>query len=112
METTYRTANEGAYFCTALMRACRALAAETAHALYGAHVFDFGADVEAVRPFLSDLAPATRGLVRRVSLYKRGPWLFDSWSDRCEWKGSEYGPFLTNQLFFFFFFIKIVCSGF
>ncbi|KAI1146723.1 hypothetical protein F4825DRAFT_181257 [Nemania diffusa] len=87
VETTYRTANEGAYFCTALMRACRALAAETAHALYGAHVFDFGADVEAVRPFLSDLAPATRGLVRRVSLYKRGPWLFDSWSDRCEWKG-------------------------
>ncbi|KAI0869663.1 hypothetical protein GGS24DRAFT_146707 [Hypoxylon argillaceum] len=87
VETTYRTANEGAYFCTALMRASRALAAETAHALYGAHVFDFGADVEAVRPFLSDLAPATRKLVRRVSLYKRGPWLFDSWSDRCEWRG-------------------------
>ncbi|KAI1125658.1 hypothetical protein F5Y10DRAFT_225715 [Nemania abortiva] len=87
VETTYRMANEHAYFCTALMCANRALAAETAHFVYGGHVFDFGGDIEAVKPFLADLAPKTRALVRRIGLYKRGPWLFDSWSDRCEWRG-------------------------
>ncbi|GAP82973.1 putative autophagy-related protein 3 [Rosellinia necatrix] len=86
VETTYALANAGASFCTALMRASRAVAAETARAVYADHVFDFGPDVEACRPFLSDLSPATRALVRRVALYKRGPWLFDSWSDRCEWR--------------------------
>ncbi|KAI0100958.1 hypothetical protein GGR51DRAFT_336608 [Nemania sp. FL0031] len=87
VETTYRMTNDGAYFCAALMRVNRALAAETAHVVYGGHVFDFGADLEAVKPFFSDLTPKTRALVKRVALYKRGPWLFDSWSDRCEWRG-------------------------
>ncbi|KAI0431326.1 hypothetical protein F5Y09DRAFT_197175 [Xylaria sp. FL1042] len=86
VETTYCLENKGAYFCTALMRVNRAVWAETAHLVYAGHEFDFGPDVEAPRPFLSDLTPETRGLVKRIAIYKRGPWLFDSWSDRCEWQ--------------------------
>ncbi|KAK5637455.1 hypothetical protein RRF57_013170 [Xylaria bambusicola] len=86
VETTYYMVNGGAYICAALMRVNRAVHEETAHWLYGTHTFDFGCDVEAVRPFLSDLSGATRRLVTRVALYKKGPWLYDCWSDRCEWR--------------------------
>ncbi|KAI0517355.1 hypothetical protein F5B22DRAFT_119285 [Xylaria bambusicola] len=86
VEVTYGMANKGAYFCTALMRVNRAVWAETSHLVYAKHEFDFGADVEAPKPFLSDLTPQTRGLVKRIAIYKRGPWLFDSWNDRCEWQ--------------------------
>ncbi|KAI1420291.1 hypothetical protein F5Y12DRAFT_136839 [Xylaria sp. FL1777] len=86
VETTYRMVNKGARICAALMRVSRAVYAETAGLVYGAHTFDFGCDVEAVMPFLSDLSPATRRLVTRVALYKKGPWLYDCWSDRCEWR--------------------------
>ncbi|KAI1503186.1 hypothetical protein F5X99DRAFT_117489 [Biscogniauxia marginata] len=71
-ETTYRLGTEGARFCAALMRANRAVYGETAHLVYGRHSFDFGGDVEAVEPFLSDLTPPSRRLVRGISLYKRG----------------------------------------
>ncbi|KAK5632502.1 hypothetical protein RRF57_008216 [Xylaria bambusicola] len=86
VEVTYGMENKGAYFCTALMRVNRAVWAETSHLVYAKHEFDFGADVEAPKPFLSDLSPQTRGLVKRIAIYKRGPWLFDSWNDRCEWQ--------------------------
>ncbi|KAI0970761.1 hypothetical protein F4678DRAFT_461893 [Xylaria arbuscula] len=86
IETTYGLENKGAYFCTPLMRVNRAVWAETAHLVYAGHEFDFGPDVEAPKPFLSDLTPETRELVKRIAIYKRGPWLFDSWSDRCEWQ--------------------------
>ncbi|KAI1422117.1 hypothetical protein F5Y12DRAFT_655478 [Xylaria sp. FL1777] len=86
VEATYGLENKGAYFCTELMRVNRTVWAETAHLVYAGHEFDFGPDVEAPRPFLSDLSPETRGLVKRISIYKKGPWLFDSWSDRCEWQ--------------------------
>ncbi|KAI0478271.1 hypothetical protein F4859DRAFT_479185 [Xylaria cf. heliscus] len=85
-ETTYYLANEGASFCTALMSVNRKIYAETSHLLYAGHVFDFGANIEAVSPFFSDLTDGTRALVKRISLYKRGPWLFHGWSDRDEWQ--------------------------
>ncbi|KAI0907149.1 hypothetical protein F4823DRAFT_32930 [Ustulina deusta] len=86
VETTYCMVNERACICAALMRASRAVHAETTHLVYAGHTFDFGPDAEAVKPFLSDLSPATRRLVTRIALYKKGPWLYDCWSDRCEWR--------------------------
>lgn len=86
------------YFCTPLMRTCRTLWAETAHFLYAGHTFDFGADVQAVGPFLSSLTPATRDLVTQISVYKRGPWFFDRMSDRDEWRASMFSlpfPFIS-----------------
>ncbi|KAI1741275.1 hypothetical protein F4680DRAFT_72605 [Xylaria scruposa] len=84
-ETTYFLANEGANFCTALMLVNRKIYAEMSHLVYANHVFDFGGDVEAVKPFLSDLTAGTRALVKRISLYKRGPWLLHD-SDKSEWR--------------------------
>ncbi|KAK8131212.1 hypothetical protein PG984_007650 [Apiospora sp. TS-2023a] len=75
------------YICAALMRVSRLVHEETSHLVYAQHSFDFGADMEAVEPFLSDLTAASRGMVRAISLYKRGPvagYGFDS--DRCEWQ--------------------------
>ncbi|KAK8085552.1 hypothetical protein PG997_006823 [Apiospora hydei] len=75
------------YICAALMRVNRLIHEETSHLVYAQHSFDFGADMEAVEPFLSDLTPASRDMVRAISLYKRGPvagYGFDS--DRCEWR--------------------------
>ncbi|TGJ87338.1 hypothetical protein E0Z10_g1494 [Xylaria hypoxylon] len=86
VETTYRLANTGASFCPGLMRVNRAVYAEIAELVYGGHVFDFGSDVEAVRPFFEDLTSETRRLVTKLALYKKGPWLYDCWSDRCEWR--------------------------
>ncbi|TRX93694.1 hypothetical protein FHL15_005370 [Xylaria flabelliformis] len=84
-ETTYFLVNEGAYFCTDLMYVNRKIYAEMSHLVYADYIFDFGADVEAVKPFLSDLTVGTRALVKRISLYKRGPWLLHG-SDRSEWR--------------------------
>ncbi|KAI1300894.1 hypothetical protein F5Y03DRAFT_363232 [Xylaria venustula] len=86
VETTYCMTNKDAHICAALMRVNSAVYAETAPLVYGAHTFDFGCDVEAVKPFISDLLPETRRLVTRLALYKKGPWLYDCWSDRCEWR--------------------------
>ncbi|KAK6821900.1 hypothetical protein PG987_014725 [Apiospora arundinis] len=75
------------YICAALMRVCRLVHAETSHLVYAKHAFDFGADMESVEPFLSDLTPGSRSMVREISLYKRGPiagYGFDS--DRNEWR--------------------------
>ncbi|KAK7943403.1 uncharacterized protein PG986_012516 [Apiospora aurea] len=75
------------YICAALMRVSRLVHEETSHLVYAQHSFDFGADMESVEPFLSDLTPASRDMVRAISLYKRGPvagYGFDS--DRCEWR--------------------------
>ncbi|KAI1638145.1 hypothetical protein F4809DRAFT_639863 [Biscogniauxia mediterranea] len=88
-ETTYVLATPGVRFCAALMRASRAVYGETAHLVYGRHAFDFGRDIEAVEPFLSDLTPASRSLIREVSLYKHhGPHYCCavSESDRSEWR--------------------------
>ncbi|KAI0594968.1 hypothetical protein F4775DRAFT_393297 [Biscogniauxia sp. FL1348] len=86
-ETTYVLATPGVRFCAALMRASRAVYGETAHLVYGRHAFDFGRDIEAVEPFLSDLTGASRSLIREVSLYKHhGGGGGVSESDRSEWR--------------------------
>lgn len=79
--------DEEFYICAALMRVSRLVHEETSHLVYAQHSFDFGADMEAVEPFLSDLTPASRGMVRAISLYKRGPVAgYGFNSDRCEWQ--------------------------
>lgn len=45
---------------------------EASQRLYARSSFRFAADVEALVPFLSDLTPWTRSLVREISLRKRG----------------------------------------
>ncbi|KAK9780898.1 hypothetical protein SCAR479_02084 [Seiridium cardinale] len=84
-ETTYQLATEDAYFCAALMRVSRQLYNETSYLIYGKHCFDFGGDIEAVEPFLTDLTPGSRHLIKEVSLYKRGPIpMYEN--DRSEWR--------------------------
>ncbi|KAI0202294.1 hypothetical protein F4808DRAFT_71757 [Astrocystis sublimbata] len=85
-ETTYHLANEGAYFCTSLMAVNRQIYHETSHLVYNDHIFDFGANIEAVKPFFSDLTDDARALVKQISLYKRGPGVCRGWSDRSEWQ--------------------------
>lgn len=84
-ETTYQLANEDAYFCASLMRVNRTIYSETSYIVYGRHAFDFGGDIEAIEPFMTDLTPGTRSLLREISLYKRGP-IPSSESDRSEWR--------------------------
>lgn len=84
-ETTYRLVTEAAEFCTALMCVSHRIHDETSYLLYGKHSFDFGADIEAVGPFLSDIRPASRALIQEFSLYKRGPIPFYE-SDGTEWR--------------------------
>ncbi|KAI1841580.1 hypothetical protein JX265_004690 [Neoarthrinium moseri] len=84
-QTTYRLASEGVHFCAALMRVNSKIYEETSHLVYARHAFDFGSDIEAVEPFLSDLRPSSRYLIQEISLYKRGPIpLYEN--DRSEWR--------------------------
>ncbi|KAI0841061.1 hypothetical protein F5Y06DRAFT_212653 [Hypoxylon sp. FL0890] len=84
-ETTYRLETDGVSFCASVMRANKKIYEETAHLVYGSHSFDFGPHIEAVEPFLSDLTPASRKLIREISLYKRGPVPPYDY-DRGEWR--------------------------
>ncbi|KAI1375614.1 hypothetical protein F4677DRAFT_421879 [Hypoxylon crocopeplum] len=84
-ETTYRLETEGVSFCAAIMRANRKIYEETSYVVYGGHTFDFGSHIEAVEPFLSDLTPSSRKLIREISLYKRGP-VPPYNNDRGEWR--------------------------
>ncbi|ORY60276.1 uncharacterized protein BCR38DRAFT_444509 [Pseudomassariella vexata] len=84
-ETTYQLSSEGVSFCASLMQVNRQIYSETAFLLYGKHGFDFGSDIEAVEPFLSDLTPASRKLIREISLYKWGP-VPQHDSDKSEWR--------------------------
>jgi hypothetical protein len=85
-ETTYHLKTKSAVLCAALMCVNRAVYEETAHLLYSTHTFDFGADIEAVAPFFSDLTPASRRLATRVEVYRRRPCAWDGDSDRHEWR--------------------------
>ncbi|KAK6221328.1 hypothetical protein LQW54_001427 [Pestalotiopsis sp. IQ-011] len=85
-EATYRLGTKDAYFCAALMRANRQIYRETSYLVYGRHSFDFGGDIEAVQPFLSDITPGSRDLIREISLYKRGPLPGGFENDRSEWR--------------------------
>ncbi|KAI0126048.1 hypothetical protein BJ170DRAFT_458931 [Xylariales sp. AK1849] len=84
-ETTYQLAGENVYFCAALMHVNRRIYEETSYMVYGKHSFDFGRDIEAVEPFLTDITPFNRHLIREISLYKSAP-ILHCGSDRCEWR--------------------------
>ncbi|CAJ2513021.1 Uu.00g011400.m01.CDS01 [Anthostomella pinea] len=86
-KTTYHLATKTVRFCAALMQANRTIHEETSCLLYGGHAFDFGVDIEAIQPFLSDLTSASRALVSAVSLTKRGPAVpLYCESDRADWR--------------------------
>lgn len=86
MTTTYALArNPGLY--SSIMLACRQCHAEAAQLLYSGHVFSFGTNVEAVKPFLEDLTPYSRACIKRIALVKRGlP--YERESDRVEWESA------------------------
>ncbi|KAL2758883.1 hypothetical protein ACRALDRAFT_2040943 [Sodiomyces alcalophilus JCM 7366] len=65
------------------MAANRRLHSETSWFLYGRHTFSFDADIEAIHPFLTDLTPSTRDLVRSLSIRKQSP---------LRWPGSGCDP--------------------
>lgn len=67
----------------AIMAANRRLHSEASWFLYGRHTFSFGADIEAIQPFLGDLTPSTRSLVRSLSLRKGSP--FGRGIDPIDW---------------------------
>jgi hypothetical protein len=84
-QTTYQLASKEAYFCAAIMRANRQLYHETACLLYAKHTFDFGSDIEAVAPFLSDLRPCSRRMVTELSVYKCAPFSL-YFNEHSEWR--------------------------
>lgn len=63
----------------------RKICEEASHYLYGKHAFHFGQDLEAVVPFLDDRTPATRDLIRSITLHKRSPTSCIE-TDSCEWR--------------------------
>ncbi|WQF77503.1 hypothetical protein CDEST_02517 [Colletotrichum destructivum] len=84
-ETTYHLASASrTTMHPAIMAVNRRIHRETSHMLYGLHGFDFGGDIEAVVPFLRDLTPASRAMVREVTVYKDGPMYYCE-SDRLDW---------------------------
>ena len=92
-KTTYCHEDEESEMHPAVLAVCRKLRAEASHYLYGMHAFHFGPDLEAVVPFLGDRTPYTIGLVREITLHKRGiPNMVDSdsygWSATCRFLQS------------------------
>ncbi|OTB06571.1 hypothetical protein M426DRAFT_9703 [Hypoxylon sp. CI-4A] len=83
--TTYRLETEGISLCAPLMRVNKTIYEETSYLVYGKHTFDFGSNIEAVEPFLSDLTPKSRELIQEIALYKRSSVpLYET--DRSEWR--------------------------
>lgn len=83
-KSTYKVAS-GARKYTAIMSVSRHLYEETSWMLYSRHTFSFDADIEAVIPFLSDLTPATRGLIRSISVRKESPLRCGRQGDALDW---------------------------
>ncbi|KAK2025117.1 hypothetical protein LX32DRAFT_643031 [Colletotrichum zoysiae] len=82
-ETTYHLASETTMHL-AVMTVNRQMYREASHILYGLHGFDFGSDIVAVVPFLRDLTPRSRAMIREMTVRKDGP-LHDCESDRRDW---------------------------
>ncbi|KAI0009976.1 hypothetical protein F4779DRAFT_579453 [Xylariaceae sp. FL0662B] len=84
-ETTYELGTEGVNFYPSIMRVNKMIYNETSYIVYKRHTFDFGSHIEVVEPFLSDLTPSSRQLIREISLYKRAhPLPYDH--DRSQWR--------------------------
>jgi hypothetical protein len=63
----------------------RAIYEEAWHLLYAKRSFDFGEDIDAIVPFLSDLTPTTRSLIEEISLTKQG-YLHTQREERMDWR--------------------------
>jgi hypothetical protein len=87
MRTTYRCINNPDLIHANILRTCKQIHNEAAPVLYGAWTFDFGSNVEAAVPFLSDLTPLARRCVRSVGLVK-APIAWDGCYERAEWDGA------------------------
>ncbi|TDZ29909.1 Uncharacterized protein C8035_v003788 [Colletotrichum spinosum] len=83
-ETTYHLATKTSMH-PAIMAVNRQIHRETSHMLYGLHDFDFGSDIEAVVPFLKDLAPESLSMLREMTVRKSGP-MYHCESDRLDWQ--------------------------
>jgi hypothetical protein len=71
-----------------VLAVCKQIYDEASPILYRGKVFDFGADINAVAPFLGDLTPAARSMVTSVSITKRAAFRlreFDNavWAHAC-----------------------------
>ncbi|KAF6830890.1 autophagy-related protein 3 [Colletotrichum plurivorum] len=82
-ETTYHFSTKTKMH-PAIMAVNRHIHRETSHMLYGLHGFDFAGDIEAVVPFLRDLTPRSRALIREITIRKDGPMYYCE-SDRLDW---------------------------
>lgn len=83
-KTTYfLTLNPGIF--PSILRVNRTIYHGASHLLYSAHTFDFGLDVDAVIPFLSDLTPSARSYIKRINIVQRA-FLDLKHFDRCEWR--------------------------
>ena len=92
--TTYTTTSN-IDMHTSIMQVNRKVYEESAHMLYGTHVFSFGRDIEAIVPFFSDLTVQTRPLVTDMALTKQGA-VFSRDYDHCEW--DEMCNFLRRNM--------------
>jgi hypothetical protein len=82
--TTYHVTSD-TDFHPNILAVNRKIYEEASQVLYGNHSFDFGGDVEAIVPFLSDLTTSTRSLIEEISLTKMGS-VYTRDFDRCEWR--------------------------
>lgn len=86
MQTTYTAVNNPSIH-PAILAVSKQIHDEGVEVLYGSHVWDFDAHVEAVCAFLSDLTPVARSFVRKVGIVKRAT-PYDRDFDRCEWSAA------------------------
>ncbi|KAJ2901982.1 hypothetical protein MKZ38_001123 [Zalerion maritima] len=85
MRTTYHlVASSDSPMFPQIISVCKKVYDEASHFLYSRHSFDFGLDIEAVGPFLSDLSPSTRQLIPEIRVRKRAPNPFLQ-SDNAAW---------------------------
>jgi hypothetical protein len=94
--TTYRLASTASLH-TNVLAVNRQVSEEVVKILYGEHRFDFGDNIEAIVPFLSDLRPSTRALIQEVALTKKGS-VFTRDFDSCEWHNACASIGQTLQL--------------
>jgi len=92
--TTYHLFSD-ATLHTNILSVNRKIHEEASQVLYGRHAFDFGSDIEAMVPFLSDLTVQTRHLIQEISLTKQGS-VYAREFDRCEW--SNVCAFISEEL--------------
>ena len=94
IETTYHCTG-GPKLWTSLLCVNRQIHAEASYMLYSKQVFDFGADIESIIPFMNDLTAVARASIQRINIVKRAlP--YDRDFDRSVW--YNVCEFLSNHM--------------